>query len=73
MIQVIKKEYTLLGGWYSTEQSVDTDTAIKIAVNCQRGNANLSTTPEEWAKEKILAQKDFKCFKSPEICYIFKF
>lgn len=72
-IHVIKKEYTNLGGWDETDWYVDCDKAIKIAANCQRGNANMSKEPEEWAKEKILARKDFKCFKSPELCYIFKF
>lgn len=73
MVRVIKEEYTGLGGWCSTEQSVDTHAAIKIAANCQKGNANLSRSPEEWAKAKVLAQQDFVVYKNPEVCYTFKF
>ena len=72
-IHIIKKEYTNLGGWYETDLYVNDNEAIKIAASCKRGNANMSIEPEEWAEKKILARTDFKCFKTPELCYIFKF
>ena len=65
MITILTKEYTLLGGWNETnEVKVNEETAISIAAKAMIGNANLSVSPEVWAKRKIEEGKDFKIFKT---------
>lgn len=73
-VRIMIKEYTTLGGWSVVcDEFVTKEQATKIAANFQRGNANMAETPEEWAAEKIGRAEDFKCFRTPEVCYKFSF
>ena len=65
--------YSNLGGWSTEETEITEAEAIKLAASAQRGNANLSISPEEWAENMIMKKNNFKIYKTPEILYEFEF
>ena len=74
VIKFRKSEYTNQNGWSITEEKeIDEKTAIQYAASANRGNANLSTSPEEWAENMIMKKNNFKIYKTPEILYEFEF
>lgn len=73
MIKFKKSMYSNLGGWSTEETEITEAEAIKLAASAQRGNANLSTSPEEWAMKKVQYGQNFRVYKTPEVLYEFVF
>ena len=56
-----------MSGWYETcTQTVTKDAAIRIAARAKSGDANLSSTPEDWARKKVEEGMDFKILVSED-------